>query len=78
MAAAQRDRARSERGVDRVGVFAAVAEEVGRLLDADASNVIRFDDGFGTIVGGWTKRRWPEAPVGCQLSVQEDTAVGRV
>ena len=66
------------RGADHVGVFAAVAEEVGRLLDADASNVIRFDDGLGTIVGGWTKRRWPVAPVGYQLSMQEDTAVGRV
>jgi GAF domain-containing protein len=63
------------RGADRVGVFTAVAEEVGRLLDADASNVIRFDDGLGTIVGGWTKRRWPEAPVGYQISMQEDTAV---
>jgi signal transduction histidine kinase len=52
------------RGVDRAGVFKAVAEEVGRLLDADASNVIRFDDGLGTIVGGWTKQRFPEAPVG--------------
>jgi signal transduction histidine kinase len=66
------------RGADRVGVFAAVAEEVGRLLDADASNVMRFDDGLGTIVGSWTKRRWPVAPVGYQLSMQEDTAVGRV
>jgi signal transduction histidine kinase len=66
------------RGADRVAVFTAVAEEVGRLLDADASNVIRFDDGLGTIVGGWTKRRWPEAPVGYQISMQEDTAVGRV
>jgi hypothetical protein len=66
------------RGADRVGVFTAVAGEVGRLLDADASNVIRFDDGLGTIVGGWTKRRWPEAPVGYQISTQEDTAVGRV
>jgi signal transduction histidine kinase len=66
------------RGADRVGVFTAVAEEVGRLFDADASNVIRFDDGVGTIVGGWTKRRWPEAPVGYQVSTQEDTAVGRV
>jgi signal transduction histidine kinase len=66
------------RGADHVGVFMAVAEEVGRLLDADASNVIRFDDGLGTIVGGWRKRRWPEAPVGYQLSMQEDTAVGRV
>ena len=66
------------RGADRVGVFTAVAEEVGRLLDADASHVTRFDDGLGTIVGGWQRGRWPEAPVGYQVSMQEDTAVGRV
>jgi hypothetical protein len=57
------------RGAGRVDVFTAVAEEVGRLLDADASNVIRFDDGLGTIVGGWTKRRLPEAPVGASCEV---------
>jgi signal transduction histidine kinase len=66
------------RGTDRAGVFTAVAEEVGRLLDADASHVTRFDDGLGTIVGAWTRRRFPEAPVGYQVSMQEDTAVARV
>jgi GAF domain-containing protein len=66
------------RGADRVGVFTAVAQEVGRLLDADASNVIRFDHGLGTIVSAWKNGRWPEAPIGYQLSMQDDTAVGRV
>ncbi|HEY7077707.1 MAG TPA: GAF domain-containing sensor histidine kinase [Solirubrobacteraceae bacterium] len=66
------------RGADRVTVFTAVAEEVGRLLEADAANVIRFDDGVGTIVAGWKTERGPDAPVGFRLSTQDDTAVGRV
>jgi signal transduction histidine kinase len=66
------------RGADRVDVCAAVAEEVGRLLEADGSNVIRFDGDAGTIVAGWKKERWPEAPVGYHLSMHDDTAVGRV
>ncbi len=33
------------RGTDRLGVFAAVAEEVGRLFGADVTSMIRFDDG---------------------------------
>jgi signal transduction histidine kinase len=65
-------------GADRVEVCMAVAEEVGRLLDADGSNVIRFDGDVGTIVAGWKRDRWPEAPVGYRLSMQDDTAVGRV
>jgi signal transduction histidine kinase len=66
------------RGADRVEVCMAVAEEVGRLLEADGSNVIRFDGDAGTIVAGWKRDRWPEAPVGYRLSMQDDTAVGRV
>jgi hypothetical protein len=49
------------RGADRVSVFSAVAEEVGQLLDADASAVIRFDEGLGTIVGGWNSGPLPKA-----------------
>src|SRR3954447_6627233 len=66
------------RGADRVEVCRAVAAEVGRLLEADGSNVIRFDGDLGTIVAGWKRERWPEAPVGYRLSMQDDTAVGRV
>jgi len=40
------------RGADRLGVFAAVTEEVGRLLGADLANLIRFEGNHGTIVGG--------------------------
>jgi signal transduction histidine kinase len=66
------------RGADRASVCTAVAEEVGRLLDADASHVTRFDDGRGTIVAGWRTERGPEAPAGYRLSMQDDTATARV
>lgn len=42
------------RGADPPEVFATVAEEVSRLLDVPASNVVRFDGGRGaTKVAGW-------------------------
>ncbi|TDD68651.1 GAF domain-containing protein [Jiangella aurantiaca] len=43
------------RGVPPTGVFAVVAEEVGRLFAADATSVVRFDaDGAATWVGSWS------------------------
>ena len=37
-------------------VFVQVAEEVGRLLDADAATIQRYEpDGHGTVVGNWGK-----------------------
>jgi signal transduction histidine kinase len=66
------------RGVDRLGVFAAVTEEVGRVLDADAANMIRFEDGVGTIVGGWSAGATPLAPIGYRISMSQDSLAGRV
>jgi GAF domain-containing protein len=66
------------RAADRVNVFTAVAEEVGRLLDADAATVIRFDDGDAVIVGGWTRGRLPVPPVGYRVSMHDDSAAGRI
>jgi hypothetical protein len=45
------------RGAPQATVFAAVAEEVGRVLPADMAILSRFDpDGsYVTIVGGWTR-----------------------
>ena len=66
------------RGTERDGVFAAVAEEVGRLLEADTASVVRFDEGDGTIVGAWTSGRIPGVPLGYRVSMQEESASGRV
>jgi signal transduction histidine kinase len=60
------------RGVPAAELFAAVTQEVGRLLDADAAATIRYEPGdVVTAVGNWTAdgieadtevgRRWPLA-----------------
>jgi signal transduction histidine kinase len=66
------------RGTDRLGVFAAVAEEVGRLFEADVISMIRFDDGHGTIVGGWSAGATPTAPIGVRVSMEQDSTAARV
>jgi len=66
------------RGADRLGVFAAVTEEVGRLLGADLSNMIRFEDRQGTIVGGWSAGTAPQAPVGYRISLTADSIAARI
>jgi signal transduction histidine kinase len=66
------------RGTDRTGVFAAVAEEVGRLFGADVASIIRFDDGHGTIVGGWSSGPTPAAPIGFRVSMKQDSTAARV
>ena len=66
------------RGADRLGVFAAVTEEVGRLLGADLANMIRFEDGQGTTVGGWSAGLAPQAPVGFRISLNADSIAARI
>jgi GAF domain-containing protein len=66
------------RDTDRLEVFAAVAEEVGRLFGADVTSMIRFDDGHGTIVGGWSKGPTPTAPIGVRVSMEQDSTAARV
>ena len=66
------------RGTDRLGVFATVAEEVGRLLGADVTSMIRFEDGHGTIVGGWSAGPTPQAPIGYRISMERDSTAARV
>ena len=66
------------RGTDRLGVFAAVAEEVGQLFGADVTSMIRFDDGHGTIVGAWSLGPAPSSPLGVRVSMEEDSTASRV
>ncbi len=61
------------RGVAPAEVFAAVAEEVGRLLGADAAHVLRYEhDGTVTLVAGWT-REGDSLPVGTRYPIKEET-----
>jgi signal transduction histidine kinase len=55
-------------------VFAAVAEEAGRLLGADRGSMSRYDrDGAATIVGTWSGAG-AAVPVGTRVSLRERTA----
>src|SRR3712207_2097128 len=66
------------RGAGRLRVFAAVTEEVGRLLGGDVANMIRFEEADGTIVGGWSGGLVPEAPVGYRISMEHESAAARI
>ena len=66
------------RGTDRLGVIRAVAEEVGRLLDADVTNLVRFEGEYGTIVGGWSGGSMPQAPIDFRVSLDRDSTAARV
>jgi signal transduction histidine kinase len=66
------------RDTDRLEVFAAVAEEVGRLFGADVTSMIRFDDDDGTIVGAWSREPTPASPIGVRVSMGQDSTAARV
>lgn len=58
------------RGVPAGEVFAAVAEEAGRLLDAGVANIVRYErDGTVTVMAGWSERGG-HMPVGGQFSLE--------
>ena len=69
------------RGVSPPEVFTAVAGEAGRLLDAEATGVARFEpDGGAIVVGSWDSRgdRSPALPIGWRTAAEEDGVAGRV
>jgi PAS domain S-box-containing protein len=56
-------------------VFGVVTEEVGRLLQAQTANMVRFDDDrTATVVGEWTEGDVGRLPVGATLVLDSDTA----
>ena len=60
-------------------VFSLVTEEVGRLLGAHSSNMVRYeDDDTATVVGGWSLGRVRSVPVGGRVQLDGDTATVRV
>src|SRR5215472_2989142 len=69
------------RGISPPEVFTAVAGEAGRLLDAEATGVARFEpDGGAIVVGSWDSRgdRSPALPIGWRTAAEEDGVAGRV
>jgi signal transduction histidine kinase len=60
------------RGVPPVEVFAAVAEEVGRLLGADSAHISRYEpDGTVTVVASWSAEG-DHLPVGSRHTLEGD------
>jgi PAS domain S-box-containing protein len=60
-------------------VVAAVAEEVGKLLSAEAAGVVRYAPaGRATVVGTWSRGGVPPLPTGAVVELEGSTAVGRV
>ena len=60
-------------------VFGVVTEEVARLLLAQSSNMVRFnDDVTATVVGGWSEGEVRNVPVGDTVRIDGDTASGVV
>jgi PAS domain S-box-containing protein len=60
-------------------VVAAVAEEVGRLLSAEAAGVVRYEpSGQGAVVGTWSRSGVPPLPAGELVDLATETSVGRV
>jgi signal transduction histidine kinase len=59
-------------------LFAALAEEIGVLLEVDAAAILRYDgDGFTTAVAGWSEEA-SAMPVGKRLSLEGENLAGRV
>jgi PAS domain S-box-containing protein len=60
-------------------LFSLVIEEVGRLLEAQSSNMIRYDgSGEATVIGGWSADGVQSVPIGSMVRVDGDTAAARV
>jgi PAS domain S-box-containing protein len=67
------------RSTDPGQVFAVVTEEVGRLLGAQSSNMVRFEDELrATVVGAWNQGDVHNVPLGDTVRMDGDTASTRV
>jgi signal transduction histidine kinase len=69
------------RGVSPPEVFSVVAGESGRLLDAEATGVTRFEpDGSAVVVGSWDRHgpRRSALPLGWRTGPEEGGIAGRV
>ena len=64
---------------DHSAVFHLVTEEVGRLLEAESSSLVRFEPGGrGVVIGGWSQPDAPRLPPGSTLELDDGSVAGRV
>ena len=60
-------------------VFGLVTEEVGRLLNAQTANMVRYEgDAMAAVVGGWSDGDVGSVPVGDTVRMDGETAAARV
>ncbi len=64
------------RGLPPTEIFAAVAEEVGRLVSIDGTRILRYEaDGTATVIAGWSESVEvpPELEVGARLALEGES-----
>jgi signal transduction histidine kinase len=64
------------RGVPPTEIFAAVAEEIGRLVSIDGTRILRYEaDGTAIVIAGWSESVEvpPELDVGARLELKGET-----
>jgi signal transduction histidine kinase len=64
------------RGVPPTEIFAAVAEEIGRLISIDGTRILRYEaDGTATVIAGWSEAVEvpPELEVGARLALEGES-----
>jgi PAS domain S-box-containing protein len=69
------------RGLPPTEIFAAVAEEVGRLVSIDGTRILRYEaDGTATVIAGWSESvEIPsELEVGARLALEGESVSTRV
>jgi PAS domain S-box-containing protein len=67
------------READQERVFAAVTEEVGRLLGAAAANLVRFEaGGTGVVAGAWSRADVAAVPEGTRVELDGPSLVARI
>jgi signal transduction histidine kinase len=64
---------------DPARVFTSVTEEVGRLLGAQTSNMVRYrHDGTADVVGQWNEPGVPSVPLGARIELDGDTLAPKI
>src|ERR671921_1302530 len=60
-------------------IFATVTEEVGRLLDAQTANMVRYrHDGTADVIGAWNAPGVPSVPAGTLLTLDSETLAPKI
>jgi signal transduction histidine kinase len=69
------------RGLPPTAIFAAVAEEIGKLVSIDGTRILRYEaDGTATVVAGWSEAVEvpPELEVGARLALEGESVSAMV